>query len=277
MKNVVEKLVAIALAASALVCVSPAVADDDDDDRGKRRERRERKEEFWDGNCKIERKWEKDGDYKEERKCGGHARHEHEEEHYADGNCKVKRKWKHGEYEEKVKCKGAPPPRVVAVQPAPVVVYPPWFVARQGGQPVYATAQPVYPSGSPRCNSESVGRVLGGILGGVAGNQVGKGDGRTLATIGGAVAGVLIGGEVGRRMDAADQACVGQVLEVAPAGRRVEWLDDGARYAVVPGQVAHRSGGTYCRPYVLETHNGRNWVRSQGRACRQPDGVWVAG
>ncbi|MFC6978921.1 hypothetical protein [Microbulbifer taiwanensis] len=28
-----------------------------------------RKEEFWDGNCKVERKWEADGDYKEERKC----------------------------------------------------------------------------------------------------------------------------------------------------------------------------------------------------------------
>lgn len=30
---------------------------------------REYKEEFWVGNCKIERKWERDGDYKEERKC----------------------------------------------------------------------------------------------------------------------------------------------------------------------------------------------------------------
>jgi hypothetical protein len=30
---------------------------------------REHKEEFWIGNCKIERKWEPDGSYKEERKC----------------------------------------------------------------------------------------------------------------------------------------------------------------------------------------------------------------
>ena len=27
------------------------------------------KEEYWDGNCKVERKWEGNGDYKEERKC----------------------------------------------------------------------------------------------------------------------------------------------------------------------------------------------------------------
>jgi hypothetical protein len=28
-------------------------------------------EEIWDGNCKIERKWEGDGDYREERHCHG--------------------------------------------------------------------------------------------------------------------------------------------------------------------------------------------------------------
>lgn len=29
------------------------------------------KQEYWDGNCKVERKWERNGDYKEERKCKG--------------------------------------------------------------------------------------------------------------------------------------------------------------------------------------------------------------
>jgi hypothetical protein len=28
-----------------------------------------RKEEFWDGNCRIERKWKGNGEYKEKRKC----------------------------------------------------------------------------------------------------------------------------------------------------------------------------------------------------------------
>ncbi|WP_137896544.1 hypothetical protein [Ramlibacter sp. 2FC] len=31
------------------------------------------KEEYWDGNCKVERKFKKNGDYKEERKCKGGA------------------------------------------------------------------------------------------------------------------------------------------------------------------------------------------------------------
>ncbi|WPG35297.1 hypothetical protein [Variovorax sp. EBFNA2] len=55
--------------------VAPAVADPHKDEsghgRGKgRHSDREYKEEYWDGRCKVERKWEK-GEYKEERKCKG--------------------------------------------------------------------------------------------------------------------------------------------------------------------------------------------------------------
>lgn len=42
--------------------------DESGDGRGRGRGG-EWKEEFWDGNCKVERKWEKGGEYKEERKC----------------------------------------------------------------------------------------------------------------------------------------------------------------------------------------------------------------
>nr|WP_238482406.1 hypothetical protein [Noviherbaspirillum aridicola] len=37
--------------------------------KGRKHDRREYKEEYWDGNCKVERKFEKNGEYKEERKC----------------------------------------------------------------------------------------------------------------------------------------------------------------------------------------------------------------
>lgn len=30
------------------------------------------KEKYWDGPCKVERKWKGNGEYKEERKCKGH-------------------------------------------------------------------------------------------------------------------------------------------------------------------------------------------------------------
>ena len=39
-----------------------------------RRQRRAFKEEYDDGRCKVERKWERNGEYKEERKCRGGPR-----------------------------------------------------------------------------------------------------------------------------------------------------------------------------------------------------------
>jgi len=207
-----------------------------------------------------------------------HGHHNHTEKFW-EGNCLVERKWKHGEYEEKRKCKA--PQRVVVVPapaPTPVVVYPPWIV-RQQGQYVYEPRYQPPPqrvvTDAAECNSAVVGRVLGGIVGGTLGSQVGKGNGKTAATIGGAVAGVLVGGEIGKRMDAGRQGCVGQVLEIAPVNRRVQWVEGPANYVVVPGQVVSRDGG-YCRPYTVEVRMEGRVQQSRGTACRRPDGVWVA-
>ncbi|WP_167772528.1 glycine zipper 2TM domain-containing protein [Ramlibacter henchirensis] len=253
----------------------------DHDDRGHRRHGgREFKEEFWDGNCKVERKFEKDGDYKEKIECKGgdhRHRHAHYKEEYRDGNCKVERKFERdGDYKEERKCRGAPRQHAVVVQPA-TVVYPPWVVVEQGRPHGYRKGYepaPVQRGQVSVCNSETVGKVLGGVAGAVVGNQVGQGGGRALATIGGAVAGVLIGGEVGRRMDAGNQACIGQTLELAPAGQRVQWPSGTSQYAVVPGAVVDR-GGVYCRPYEAHIRTSAGWQTTQGMACRRTDGVWV--
>jgi surface antigen len=222
--------------------------------------------------------------------------HEKHKEEFWDGNCHVKREWKHGELREKRECRV--PERVVVVPAQPAVVVPaqpvlvpaqpvlvpaqpvavlPWMEQQQGEYAYRPQYRPARVAGVARCNSSTVGSVLGGVVGGVLGNQIGRGDGRTLATIGGAVAGVIVGGEVGRRMDSADQACVGEVLEVAPVGHRVQWVQGPTTYVAVPGRVAYRQGA-YCRPYTLETRTGPGqWVRTKGMACRRPNGVWIAG
>ena len=231
----------LALAAAAgLFASAPAWSDDDHRGRGHGHGHgHKHKEEFWDGNCKVTREWKKDGEYKEKRKCKGHA-------------------------------------QVRAVPVQPVVVYPPWIVVQQQAAHAYQPEyQPRYVRTASYCNSDTVGRVLGGIVGGALGNQIGKGNGRTAATIGGAVAGVLIGGEIGRRMDAADQGCVGQVLEVAPVDQRVQWVEGRTEYVVVPGQVVPRQG-SYCRPYTVEVRMDGYRERNKGMACRRADGVWVA-
>lgn len=66
--------------------------------------------------------------------------HKHKQE-YWDGNCKVEIKQKHGEYQEKRKCKGPQP----AYVPAPVYVVPQQQPVVVAPRPVYVPApQPVY-------------------------------------------------------------------------------------------------------------------------------------
>ena len=225
----------------------PLTATASDDERRGKREGGEYKEKFRDGNCKVAREW-KEGKFKEERECEENG----ERQNY--------------------------PSRAATVRPAPTSVYPPWVVYEQG-QPAYRTGrepQPVSNHGAVYCNSESVGRVLGGVAGAVLGNQVGRGDGRILATVGGAVAGVLIGGNIGRQIDVNNQACIAKALEFAPVGQRIEWPNAAnPQYAVVPGKVQQR-GGQYCRQYDAEILSNGAWQPVHGTACRRSDGVWVA-
>lgn len=51
-----------------------ALADSWKDESGHGHGRHEFKEEYWDGNCKVKRKLQKHGEYKEERKCKGPSR-----------------------------------------------------------------------------------------------------------------------------------------------------------------------------------------------------------
>src|SRR6478736_4040089 len=88
----------------------------------------------------------------------GHGHDKHKEK-YWDGNCEVERKWKHGEWEEKRKCRA--PERTV-------VVYPPWIVRQHNEyvyEPRYQPAPQRVVTNTYQCNSATVGRVLGGIVG----------------------------------------------------------------------------------------------------------------
>lgn len=121
-----------------------------------------------------------------------------------------------------------------------------------------------------------VGAVVGGAAGGFAGSHIGKGKGRLAATAGGAVLGVLIGGAIGHAMDEVDQACIGQVLEHAPDGRRITWSAprSGTGYSVVPVKSYQSAAGAYCREYQTMATVGGDLQQVYGTACRQPDGQW---
>jgi outer membrane lipoprotein SlyB len=108
---------------------------------------------------------------------------------------------------------------------------------------VVQDVQQVYVDGSR--NGGTLGAIIGAVAGGVLGSTIGKGDGRTAATVGGAVAGGFVGNQVGKRNDGSE-----------PAFRIVVRLDNG-QYATVtqredPGvrngdYVEVRSGHVYVR------------------------------
>jgi surface antigen len=245
------------VAALALSCFDPASADDD----GRRMARSDHEEQYRDGNCRVKRKWEKDGDYKEERECkrayGRRIAERDFEEEFRDGNCRIKRKWeKDGDFKEEIECKGA--------RRGPTVLYArpeePILVPRGGGL---------------ACNRALLGSTIGGAAGGLLGNQIGRGDGRTAATIGGALLGVLVGGSIGRSMDEADQACVGHALERADVDRIVSWENpDGRAYEVKPTRSFEDATGGLCREYVTTARIDGRIQQAYGTACRQPDGSW---
>ena len=162
---------------------TPALADPDKDESGPghRGRDREYKEEYWDGDCKVERKWEKNGEYKEERKCERRGGRRH------------------------------------GCDPAPAVIaYPPWIVVQQG-EPTYRPGyEPARPRGEVfQCNRDQVGQVLGGIIGGLLGNQIGSGSGRAVATVGG-----CRGRCPDRWRDRAAHGCAGSSLHRPGAGVR---------------------------------------------------------
>jgi len=62
-----------------------------------------------------------------------------------------------------------------------------------------APAQTHAAPAAPAAKNSPVGIGIGAVVGGLLGNQVGSGDGKTLATIAGAVGGGYIGNEIAKR------------------------------------------------------------------------------
>lgn len=142
---------------------------------------------------------------------------------------------------------------------------------------VIAPPTVVMPYGLARgtCYRDMIGAALGGAAGGLVGSHIGKSSGRTAATIGGVLLGLFVGGSIGRAMDEADQACVGQVLEYVPDHRTVVWQGPNQQgYWVTPVRSYDAGGGRYCREYRSQAVIAGRPQSVYGTACRQPDGSW---
>jgi surface antigen len=126
------------------------------------------------------------------------------------------------------------------------------------------------------CHRKEIGTVVGAVAGGAIGSQIGNGDGRTVAIIVGAVLGGVIGREIGEDLDEADRGCFGHALELVDAGRPVHWINDRTHvdYVLTPLGMADSKN---CRKFRLKATSGKKSKSSEGRACRDGDGIWKMG
>lgn len=226
-------------------------------------DKREYRIEHEENGCKYEYRANRKG-YREQLECRrGWQPIEKIRHEYRVGDCKYKYEADSKGYKERYECKNGwdgysvlppRPPRDIMTAPSNAAL----------GIPL------------GRCDHELMGKVLGGIAGAAVGSDMGKGKGRLVAVIGGTVAGLLIGGDVGRRMDAADQNCVGQALEQGTTGQPITWSNPktGGVFRVTPGADETDRQGRYCREYTAAATVGGGAEQAFGRACRQPDGTW---
>lgn len=71
---------------------------------------------------------------------------------------------------------------------------------------------------------KAIGGGIGAIVGGLLGNQVGKGSGRIVATIGGAALGAWVGYEIAKHLSEEDQKTMAQSSHAAAAsGNKITW------------------------------------------------------
>lgn len=75
---------------------------------------------------------------------------------------------------------------------------------------------------------------------------------------------------------AADRACLGHALELAPEGRTVYWADAAGGYTYRATALrTFQALGWPCREFIFEVTRGKRAPEIvRGRACRTEDGVW---
>lgn len=125
-------------------------------------------------------------------------------------------------------------------------------------------------------NNTVAGGLIGAAIGALAGNQIGRGDGRVVATVTGGVLGAVVGGSIGNAMDQGDRAYASQTLDTAKRGEVITWRNSrsGAEYSVKPTREYRSQSGQYCREFATWGWIGGYEERLHGTACRMPDGSW---
>lgn len=132
-----------------------------------------------------------------------------------------------------------------------------------------------------RTDYEATGTAAGAVLGAALGYGLGKGhSNKELAVAAGAALGGLLGNKIGIKLNAADQAMMGQsvnsALEYNPTGVASTWVnpDTGTTGTATPTRTYSTVDQGPCREYSTTVTVGGKEQEAFGTACRQSDGSW---
>jgi len=128
-------------------------------------------------------------------------------------------------------------------------------------------------------SKEGLGTIVGAGAGGLLGNTIGKGRGRTAATVAGIFLGGMIGRDIGASLDRVDRQMLTRTtvgsLETMPSGRTSTWNNpDSGNHGTVTPMRTYQTNRGYCREYQNTITVGGTQQSGYGTACRQPDGSW---
>ena len=128
-------------------------------------------------------------------------------------------------------------------------------------------------------SKEGLGTIVGAGAGGLLGNTIGKGRGRTAATVAGIFLGGMIGRDIGASLDRIDRQMItrttGHSLETMPSGRTSTWRNpNSGNYGTVTPMRTYQTRRGYCREYQNTVTVGGKQQSAYGTACRKPDGTW---
>ena len=127
---------------------------------------------------------------------------------------------------------------------------------------------------------QTLGKIVGAGVGALAGSNVGSGKGRLMAVAIGTLAGAWAGGELGKSLDAADQAYMQRStqnsLEYSKTGVSSSWSnpDSGNAGTITPTETYQTKNGQFCREYKQSILIDGKEETAIGRACRQAGGQW---
>ena len=127
-------------------------------------------------------------------------------------------------------------------------------------------------------NTTNLGRLAGAGAGAWAGSNVGKGNGKTLATVGGALVGLWVGGEIAKYLSTDDQKQLAESTQKTAETGKLQSLYNPETKVSAQTQIVKSptQNASNCKTVLQDINIDGNKKTEKVQACKV-NGVWKVG